>query len=162
RDPRRPAPLSRHARPGLWLAGRNGREGCRARGPHRRGAGRSPCAPRRPLEGLGHHRGQRACRVRFPVRRAARRTRLRVRTLAPLAAGLGLVVASLAIARVPNLVEAPTTFLTLFSLAFVCYAVAVWHWRNAREIRVTIVVLGVAALSRLVLLPAAPTLSTDA
>ena len=77
-------------------------------------------------------------------------------------AGAALVLACVALARVPDLVEAPGAFLGLYSAAFVGYAVAVWLLRNARGGGVTVVVLAVAVLARIALLPAAPTLSTDA
>ncbi len=77
-------------------------------------------------------------------------------------ASAGLVAACVALGRVPNLLEAPKAFLALYSVAFVGYGVAAWRLRNARGIAVTGVVLAVAALARVALLPAAPTLSTDA
>src|SRR2546422_8413699 len=39
----------------------------------------------------------------------------------------GLVGASLALARVANLAEAPRTFLVLYGAAFVCYGAALWR-----------------------------------
>jgi hypothetical protein len=80
----------------------------------------------------------------------------------PLAAGAGLVAACAALGRLPNLVEAPRAFLALYAVAFLCYAGAVWSLRATRGPRATALVLGVATVARLVLLPAAPTLSTDA
>ncbi len=53
-------------------------------------------------------------------------------------------------------------FLALYTIAFACYGAAVWLLRDARGTGVTVAVLAVAALARLALLPAAPTLSTDA
>jgi len=82
--------------------------------------------------------------------------------LAELGAGLGLVVAAVVLGRMPNLVWAPAMFLALYSAAFACYGIAVWRLRNARGPRVLWGVLAVAALARLALLPATPSLSTDA
>jgi hypothetical protein len=77
------------------------------------------------------------------------------------AAGLGLVAACAAIGRVPNLVETPIAFLVLYALAFFCYAAALW-WLPHGASGIVGLVVAVGALARLVLLPAAPTLSTDA
>src|SRR5689334_21254247 len=76
--------------------------------------------------------------------------------------GLGLVAACAAIGRVPNLVEAPTAFLGLFGVAFACYvagATLLWNRTGRPAVVFASIVAGAA---RLVLLPAAPTLSTDA
>lgn len=43
------------------------------------------------------------------------------RTSLAIIAGIGLVVTSAALARIPNLVEAPGAFLLLFGAAFACY-----------------------------------------
>jgi hypothetical protein len=77
-------------------------------------------------------------------------------------AGAVLIGACAALGRVPNLVEAPGAFLTLYALAFLAYAAAVrWRPADGAPAAVTLVlVVGVAA--RLALLPSAPTLSTDA
>ena len=76
--------------------------------------------------------------------------------------GLGLVAACAAIGRLPNLVEAPAAFFALFGVAFGCHLVGsavLWN-RTGRAVLVFTSVIAGAA--RLVLLPAAPTLSTDA
>ena len=77
-------------------------------------------------------------------------------------AGAGLVTACWALGRVSNLVLAPRTFLVLFTLAWLAYACGAFVTAHLRS-RVTIVtVLAVSVLSRALLLPALPTLSTDA
>jgi alpha-1,6-mannosyltransferase len=76
--------------------------------------------------------------------------------------GVALVVVCAALGRVPNLALAPTRFLWLFSAAFACYALAAWLLRHARGTAVVVIVLVIAAFTRLALLPAAPSLSTDA
>src|SRR5262249_49077608 len=50
----------------------------------------------------------------------------------------------------------------LFSAAFACYALAAWLLRHARGMAVIAPVLVIAVLTRLALLPATPSLSTDA
>jgi glycosyl transferase family 87 len=82
--------------------------------------------------------------------------------ITPLLAGTGLVGASLAIARIPNLVESPGLFLALFALAFLCYAAGAWRLPADDGPRSLAVLLAVAFAARLVLAPALPTLSTDA
>src|SRR5262245_42359750 len=77
-------------------------------------------------------------------------------------ASLGLVGASLALAGVPNLAEAPRTFLALYGMAFACYGVALWALAHLHGRRALHAVLVVAVLCRLALLVAPPTLSTDA
>lgn len=78
-------------------------------------------------------------------------------------AGIGLVASMVALARVPNLVEAPVTFLFLFGAAFACYVAGVGGLARAPDGRWSLAwLLGVALAARLVLLPTAPTLSTDA
>ncbi|MEK7444367.1 MAG: hypothetical protein AABZ70_05895 [candidate division NC10 bacterium] len=77
-------------------------------------------------------------------------------------AGAGLVAACAALARVPNLAQAPVTFLLLFAGAFACYALGAWGLHESRGGRAMLLVLLVAGAARLALLPAAPTLSTDA
>jgi len=80
-------------------------------------------------------------------------------------AGAGLVAAAVTLARVPNLVEAPRTFLVLFGLAFACYAGglrALLPDAGTASRAVVTLVLGVGLAARVVLLPAPPTLSTDA
>lgn len=79
-----------------------------------------------------------------------------------LGASSGLVGACLWLARIENLVEAPRTFLGLFGVAFVCYGAGLWALARLRGRLIVAIVLSVAALCRLVLLPSAPTLSTDA
>ena len=81
---------------------------------------------------------------------------------AALLGGGGLVAACLALARVPNLVEAPRTFLVLFALAFAAYALGAVALQRVPGRRALGLVLLVAGACRLVLLPAPPTLSTDA
>jgi alpha-1,6-mannosyltransferase len=76
-------------------------------------------------------------------------------------AGAGLVVCCAGLARVPNLAQAPGTFLALFSLAFLCYGTGIWLLARARGVRAIVLILAVAGAARLVLLPAPPTLSTD-
>jgi len=76
--------------------------------------------------------------------------------------GVSLVVSCAALGRVPNLALAPTRFLWLFSAAFACYALAAWLLRHARGMAVIAPVLVIAVLTRLALLPATPSLSTDA
>jgi hypothetical protein len=78
-------------------------------------------------------------------------------------AGIGLLASTVALARVPNLVEAPVTFLLLFGAAFACYVAGVTALASAPDSRWWLGwLLGVALAARLVLLPTAPTLSTDA
>lgn len=79
-----------------------------------------------------------------------------------LGASLGLVGASLALARVANLAEAPRTFLALYGAAFACYGAGLWALAHLRGRLVLCTVLVVAVLCRLALLVAPPTLSTDA
>ena len=76
--------------------------------------------------------------------------------------GAALVVLCVALGCIPNLALAPARFLWLFSAAFACYALAAWLLRRARGTAVVVPVLVIAALTRLALLPAAPSLSTDA
>jgi len=77
-------------------------------------------------------------------------------------AGAGLVGCCAALAQVANLAEAPRAFLLLFTLAFMCYAAGVWLLAEARGGRAITLILVVAGAARLILLPAPPTLSTDA
>lgn len=79
-----------------------------------------------------------------------------------LVGGVGLVAACVALARVPNLVEAPRAFLALYGAAFACYSAAISALARLRGRRAVLAVGVGAALCRLALLPAAPTLSTDA
>ena len=77
-------------------------------------------------------------------------------------AGLGVLAACAALARVPNLVEAPGSFLALYGLAFVGYAIALWWLPAAGTPGNVTLVATVAVAARLALLPTPPTLSTDA
>ncbi len=77
-------------------------------------------------------------------------------------AGVALIGCCAAIARIPNAVEAPGLFLLLFGLAFASYAAGVWWLPPGGGLRSVSVVLAVGIAARLVLAPAAPTLSTDA
>jgi len=77
-------------------------------------------------------------------------------------AGIGLIAACWGLARVPNLVLAPGTFLVLFSLAFLAYgcgALAAYHLRS--RVALTMIV-AIGLIARAILLPTSPTLSTDA
>lgn len=85
-----------------------------------------------------------------------------MRSIVSLFAGLGLVAACAAIARAPNLAEAAGVFLLLFAAAFLCYAAGAWLLVGLDGAGVLVMILVVAGAARLVLLPAAPTLSTDA
>jgi len=76
--------------------------------------------------------------------------------------GVALVVVCAVLGRVPNLALAPARFLWLFTAAFACYALAAWLLRHSRGTAVIVPVLVIAALTRLALLPATPSLSTDA
>ena len=77
-------------------------------------------------------------------------------------AGLGLIAACAGIARLSNLVESAAAFLVLFSVAFLCYALASWRLAAARGPRALALVIVVGVIARLTLVSAAPTLSTDA
>jgi Glycosyltransferase family 87 len=77
-------------------------------------------------------------------------------------AGVGLTVSCLAIARLPNLVDSALWFLVLFCAAWGCYAVAVWSIRAVDGLRPSAMVLVIGLGARAILLPALPTLSTDA
>src|SRR5258706_6508458 len=78
------------------------------------------------------------------------------------ASGAGLFAFCLSIARTPNLVEAPARFLLLATGAFACYVVGILGLRGAANPAALGLVLVVAAACRAALLPAPPTLSTDA
>src|SRR5262245_27977701 len=73
-----------------------------------------------------------------------------------------LLVGCLGLARVPNLAEAPAAFLALFALAFAAYALGLCALTALPDARALAVSLVVAGACRLVLLPAPPSLSTDA
>jgi hypothetical protein len=77
-------------------------------------------------------------------------------------AGAALIGCCAAIARVPNLVDAPGLFLVLFGLAFASYAAGAWWLPSGDGLGPVSVVLAVGIIARLVLVPAPPTLSTDA
>ena len=78
-------------------------------------------------------------------------------------AGVGLVLGASCwgLAHVPNLVLAPRTFLVLFTVAWLAYACGVLVTAQQRGRVTVVVILAIGGLSRLVLLPAAPSLSTD-
>ena len=77
-------------------------------------------------------------------------------------AGLALGTACWGLARVPDLVRAPRTFLALFTLAWLAYACGALVTAHLRAPVTVAVILAVGVLSRMVLLPASPSLSTDA
>jgi len=79
-----------------------------------------------------------------------------------LGAGVGLVGACVALARIDNLAEAPRAFLGWFGVAFVCYGAALCMVARLRGRRALLVVVVTALLCRLALLGTPPTLSTDA
>lgn len=90
-----------------------------------------------------------------------------MRALAPpsalAVAGLGLVACCAALAATPNLVEAAGLFLVVHAVAFACYAAGVRRvLRRPAAGPGLLAILLVALACRLVLLPVAPTLSTDA
>src|SRR5262249_14878676 len=76
-------------------------------------------------------------------------------------AGLVLAAACWGLAHVPNLVLAPRTFLVLFTVAWLAYACGVLVTAQQRGGATVVVILSIGTLSRLVLLPASPSLSTD-
>ena len=77
-------------------------------------------------------------------------------------AGVGLTASCAAIARLPNLVDSVIWFLVLFCVAWLCYAAAVWSLRGEDGLRPAALVLVAGLVARAILLPALPTLSTDA
>jgi len=77
-------------------------------------------------------------------------------------AGAGLVIACWELARVPNLALAPRTFLVLFTLAWLAYACGALVTARVRSPNTVVLILAVGVLSRASLLPALPSLSTDA
>jgi len=79
-----------------------------------------------------------------------------------LLAGLGLAAACAAMARVPNLVNAPGLFFLLFAIAFLCYVAGILWLPVGSGPRSLALMLAIGALARLVLVAAPPTLSTDA
>src|SRR5215471_9579328 len=85
-----------------------------------------------------------------------------MRLLALSAAGVALGAACWAIARMPNLALAPRTFLALFTLALLAYAGGAVAARGLQGRLAVVVILALALALRLILLPSAPSLSTDA
>ena len=79
-----------------------------------------------------------------------------------LVAGAGLATACWRLAQESNLVLAPRTFLVLFALAWLAYALGALVTARLRSRITVVVILAVAVVSRVVLLPALPSLSTDA
>lgn len=77
-------------------------------------------------------------------------------------AGILLSAACWELARVPDLVGAPRTFLVLFTLAFLAYACGVLAAFDLRGHLGEAMILTIAVVTRLLLLPAPPSLSTDA
>lgn len=77
-------------------------------------------------------------------------------------AGLVLTYACWALARVPNLVLAPRTFLALFTVAWLAYACGALVTVRVHSRLTVVVILTVGLLSRMLMLPALPSLSTDA
>lgn len=78
-----------------------------------------------------------------------------------LAAGGGLIVSSAITAWIPDLVHAPGLFLMLVLVAFACYAAGIWRLSTMHGPRPMFIIVAVAVAGRLMLLPSAPTLSTD-
>jgi alpha-1,6-mannosyltransferase len=83
------------------------------------------------------------------------------RLLALTGSGVLLSIICWALARAPNLVLAPRTFLTLFTAALLAYAAGAVAARGLRGRLVSIVILSIAVAARLLLLPSEPSLSTD-
>jgi hypothetical protein len=79
-----------------------------------------------------------------------------------IAAGVILIAACWALARVGNLVAHPCSFLVLFTLAFVAYAAGGTVSARLSGPGPVGVVLAVGFICRLIFLPTAPSLSTDA
>src|SRR5713226_8849542 len=77
-------------------------------------------------------------------------------------AGLALGTACWGLARLTNLVLAPRTFVVLFTLAWLAYACGALVTAQLRGRVTVVVILTVGVLSRMLLLPAVPSLSTDA
>jgi hypothetical protein len=78
------------------------------------------------------------------------------------AGGAGLVLSCAALAAIPNLAEAPGAFLGIFAAACAAYGVGLLGLRRLDGRRALVAALAVAGACRLALLPAPPTLSTDA
>jgi alpha-1,6-mannosyltransferase len=85
-----------------------------------------------------------------------------VRLLALTGAGIALSAACWGLARVPHLVFAPRSFLVLFTLAFLAYGVGALAAFRLRSRLGFAVILTIGIVTRLLLLPGAPSLSTDA
>ena len=86
----------------------------------------------------------------------------RMSAVIPLAgAGLVLCAACGVLGGMPNLVAAPRTFLVFFTLAWVAYAGGVLVAAPLRGPATLGVILAIGLLARLLLLSAAPSLSTD-
>jgi alpha-1,6-mannosyltransferase len=84
-------------------------------------------------------------------------------TVLPLiGAGLALGAACWGLARESDLVLAPRTFLVLFTLAWLAYACGAFVTAQLCGRVTVVVILTVGVLSRMLLLSAAPSLSTDA
>jgi hypothetical protein len=89
------------------------------------------------------------------------RTERAITVLVLAGAGLVLTSACWALARVPNLVLAPRTFLALFTVAWLAYACGALVTFRVRARLTVVVILTVGILGRILMLPAPPTLSTD-
>lgn len=85
-----------------------------------------------------------------------------MRLLALTGAGIALTAACWGLARVPNLVLAPRAFLVLFTLAFLAYGSGAIAASRLRSRLGLAVILTVGVVTRLLLLPVSPSLSTDA
>jgi alpha-1,6-mannosyltransferase len=79
-----------------------------------------------------------------------------------LLAGTGLLAACAAMGQAPNLAEAPGLFFLLFAIAFLCYVAGILWLPVGNGTRSLALVLAIGALSRLLLVAAPPSLSTDA
>lgn len=75
---------------------------------------------------------------------------------------LTLLGSCVGLARIPNLAEAPRAFLILFGLMFVGYGAGLAALAHCGRRITLLVILTVGVAARLILLPAPPTLSTDA
>ena len=85
-----------------------------------------------------------------------------MRLLALSGAGIALSAACWGLARVPNLVLVPRSFLVLFTLAFLAYGVGAFVAFRLRSRLGVAVILTLGIVTRLLLLPVSPSLSTDA
>jgi len=77
-------------------------------------------------------------------------------------AGVVLAAACWELSRLANLVETPRTFLALFTVAFAAYAAGATASARLRRPAPVAIILAVGIGCRLILLPTAPSLSTDA